>query len=572
MVEPEARIRPFKAKDEKEVRFLIGKTAMEGLASANIKTILNPVSVSVWILLASLFIQYMQWWPNANSGVMGYLSLILPFGSAAVPIILFSDWNNRQYFDQFSDRVLREPDMLEFGNYYSKSPASGLWILEFDNRIVGLIAVDASVNSAAKNKKRKTSDTAVIRHVYVDEPYRAIGIQKDLIDFALQKVFTADTVVQSIKTTSSPLRAYVEKALTEAGFRFEGVAEKAGLLKWKVSKRVLTRDGWMKLFHRPVFSPYSPPSPRSEQCKKIPVLFSTPSAKPSTHKPRNTRFPGLHSRLQQVMGRYPFKNLEYRTARLRVSAPASLPIEVAMDSVDTLFEDSGSTLETIQFLKALVTAISSRPKPSRLILHICSPSKILPLIVSTSFSPSITHLIAHPPVLITHLAEEYMTPPPPLSPDVKFWGLFIPISERNRDTESLIFGPGGDGSGGHSEMVVEAIVRGGQDVSGRRKAAERFLEGWDLDQSRPVPLSQLRTLASIWKRKVVTEEAAPHSAQDILFNLHLTPSQQESRAQVPLPYAHQGHIFTQPAAGAILYDPDSADDIDDDDPDEDLDI
>ena len=28
----------------------------------------------------------------------------------------------------------------------------------------------------------------------------------------------------------------------------------------------------------------------------------------------------------------------------------------------------------------------------------------------------------------------------------------------------------------------------------------------------------------------------------------------------------------QPAPGAILYDPDSADDIDDDDPDEDLDI
>jgi len=40
---------------------------------------------------------------------------------------------------------------------------------------------------------------------------------------------------------------------------------------------------------------------------------------------------------------------------------------------------------------------------------------------------------------------------------------------------------------------------------------------------------------------------------------------------VPLPYAHKGDS-EKDASGAILYDPDSADDIDDDDPDEDLDI
>jgi elongator complex protein 5 len=55
---------------------------------------------------------------------------------------------------------------------------------------------------------------------------------------------------------------------------------------------------------------------------------------------------------------------------------------------------------------------------------------------------------------------------------------------------------------------------------------------------------------------------------------------------VPLPYAHKGIRLDQTSdatawftsqdgslsSGAILYDPDSADDIDDDDPDEDLDI
>lgn len=99
-----------------------------------------------------------------------------------------------------------------------------------------------------------------------------------------------------------------------------------------------------------------------------------------------------------------------------------------------------------------------------------------------------------------------MTSPPPLSPEAKFWGVFIPISERGRDTEALIFGQGGEGSGGHSEMVVEVIARGGADASGRRKAVERFLEGWDIDKSQIVDLSQMSSLVSIWKRKVLVEE------------------------------------------------------------------
>lgn len=85
-------------------------------------------------------------------------------------------------------------------------------------------------------------------------------------------------------------------------------------------------------------------------------------------------------------------------------------------------------------------------------------------------------------------------------------------------------------------------------------------------------------------------KAAPDPTQNISFNLQLTAEQQQSRAQVPLPYAHEGKfkatISFDPFAhdipfkgnpipaqsAAIFYDPDSADDIDDDDPDEDLDL
>ncbi|KAF8832396.1 hypothetical protein HHX47_DHR1001451 [Lentinula edodes] len=221
------------------------------------------------------------------------------------------------------------------------------------------------------------------------------------------------------------------------------------------------------------------------------------------------------------------------------NAPASIPIEVIVDSVDTVLADNESL----------------------------SGTKLLPLLISTAFSPTLTQLIAHPPVLFTHITTEYMTPPPPLSSDAKFWGIFIPISERGRDAENLVFGQGGDGSGGQDEMVVEVLVRGRSDASGRRKAVERFLEGWDIQKNQPVNLSQMSSLASIYRRKPIVEEA-PDPTQNVSFNLHLTPSQLESRARVPLPYVHEA----QPAPGAILYDPDSADDIDDDDPDEDLDI
>ncbi|KAJ3935364.1 MAG: hypothetical protein NXY57DRAFT_500120 [Lentinula lateritia] len=254
------------------------------------------------------------------------------------------------------------------------------------------------------------------------------------------------------------------------------------------------------------------------------------------------------------------------------NAPVSIPIEAIIDSVDTILADNESLSGTYKFLRSLMALISSRSKTSRLILHISAPSKLLPFLISTAFSPTLTQLIAHPPVLFTHIAIEYMTPPPPLSSDAKFWGIFIPISERGRDAENLVFGQGGDGSGGQDEMVVEVLVRGRSDASGRRKAVERFLEGWDIQKNQPVSLSQMSSLASIYRRKTVVEEAAPDPTQNVSFNLHLTPSQLESRARVPLPYVHEGLSIAQPAPGAILYDPDSADDIDDDDPDEDLDI
>ncbi|KAI0662772.1 hypothetical protein C8Q70DRAFT_1043127 [Cubamyces menziesii] len=254
------------------------------------------------------------------------------------------------------------------------------------------------------------------------------------------------------------------------------------------------------------------------------------------------------------------------------SVPAG-PLNVVVDSVDSLLSDLGSISETTRILSELLTVVRARGGTSRLILHVLAPSPLLPIVSQTRFSPSLTHVITHPTVLLTHLASAYLTPPPPLSAPEKFWGIFIPISERHYESEKLVFGTGGEG-GGLQEFVAEVLVRGGADGSGRRRGVERSLEGWSPSLGGPCELRELEALKSLWSRKPTSEvQDAPDPTQNLSFNLNLTPQQQRARAQVPLPYAHEGKP-TEPtsSSAAILYDPDSADDIDDDDPDEDLDI
>ncbi|EGN97984.1 hypothetical protein SERLA73DRAFT_182795 [Serpula lacrymans var. lacrymans S7.3] len=269
------------------------------------------------------------------------------------------------------------------------------------------------------------------------------------------------------------------------------------------------------------------------------------------------------------------------------SAPPGT-LNVIIDSLDTLASDISSTQKAYKFVRRLLTLVTARQHPSSLIAHLL-PCPLLPPLTQTSLSPALLHAIAHAPALLSHIATAYMTPPPPAGPPEKFWGVFIPIAERSYESERLIFGPDGEGSSGGAwagngsgsgsrsgkadmrEMVVEVLVRGKGD--GRKRAVERTLEGWR--GQCPCELEALESLKSVMLRKRV-EQAAPDPTQNVSFKLSLTPSQEKSRAQVPLPYAHEGQASNTTSSSStpatILYDPDSADDLDDDDPDEDLNI
>lgn len=89
-------------------------------------------------------------------------------------------------------------------------------------------------------------------------------------------------------------------------------------------------------------------------------------------------------------------------------------------------------------------------------------------------------------------------PPPPVSPLPKFWGVFLPLSERVHDTERLVFGSGGAGSGNLTEFVVELIVREG---AGRNRGVERVLEGWSTALRGPCELNALEALKPLTEKK-----------------------------------------------------------------------
>ncbi len=65
--------------------------------------------------------------------------------------------------------------------------------------------------------------------------------------------------------------------------------------------------------------------------------------------------------------------------------------------------------------------------------------------------------------------------------------------------------------------------------------------------------------------------------ENLSFNLKLTDSEKQARSQVKLPYMLDQeqkavHLDRTVGSGKIIYEPDDADDFDEEDPDEDLDI
>lgn len=164
--------------------------------------------------------------------------------------------------------------------------------------------------------------------------------------------------------------------------------------------------------------------------------------------------------------------------------------------------------------------------PSRLILHVHAPSRLISPLTEVYFSRFVTHVIAHPISLFAHLATEFNLPPPPASDEAKFWNIFIPLRERYHGVSSVIYGSNGKGNGSESEFVLEVISRG-KEGTGKRKAVSRNLHGWDKALQKCCELNNLNGLLPYFKPKVHTVSTCslePHIYSDALYVVHPRPN------------------------------------------------
>jgi len=239
-------IRPYETKDSRLVHFLIGKANLGVLAVANNRAYAHPIILAIWVALSSIFAQYMKWWPKLESGWLAYFRVLPAFTSMAVAMMFLIDWINRPYFEDQAQEVLRAPDLRNISTHYSCHPGSGFWLFEYNDQVIGLIAVDASNKPDDDDKfsaSKSEGKTATIRHFYVMEPYRVADVQEDLLKHAVKHAFS-NPKVQRIEAFDSPLVPYLRACLRNAGFQLDHNTKKIGLLGWNVGVRYLSRNEW----------------------------------------------------------------------------------------------------------------------------------------------------------------------------------------------------------------------------------------------------------------------------------------------------------------------------------------
>jgi hypothetical protein len=133
---------------------------------------------------------------------------------------------------------LTAPDLLNIEKTYGKPPSS-FDLLEYEGRVIGLLAIDATPNPAQPGRAR-------VRHYYVADPYRESGVQNDLLTHAIPRLFASPDVT-SVEAPYSMLHHYVKKALLHHGFKIASSRKNGHYISWEVGTALLTKEKWEQL-------------------------------------------------------------------------------------------------------------------------------------------------------------------------------------------------------------------------------------------------------------------------------------------------------------------------------------
>lgn len=158
---------------------------------------------------------------------------------------------NRPYFERGVEKAMTAPDLLDIEKTYGRPPSS-FDILEYEGRMIGILAIDATSNPAQPGR-------AYIRHYYIADPYRGSGVQDDLLTHAIPRLFASPDIT-SVEAPYSMLHPYVKKALLEQGFKIASSRKNGHYISWEVGTALLTKEKWEKL--QQAKSRSAPVSPR----------------------------------------------------------------------------------------------------------------------------------------------------------------------------------------------------------------------------------------------------------------------------------------------------------------------
>jgi len=192
-------------------------------------------------------------------------------------------------FEKSIRQTLSADDLVDIKTYYypraARSSASAFWVLMWDQRPIGFIAIDALApessipnaededllldgseksdvpkekerENAKKDKKKairapvKTpgTTTALIRHFHVDRLYHSTSIQLDLVQHALGVLFAAagSTGITSARVVVSSLETHTEALWRSFGFKEVGNEPGRRLVGGRERVKVLElmKEGW----------------------------------------------------------------------------------------------------------------------------------------------------------------------------------------------------------------------------------------------------------------------------------------------------------------------------------------
>ncbi|CDZ97522.1 hypothetical protein [Phaffia rhodozyma] len=324
--------------------------------------------------------------------------------------------------------------------------------------------------------------------------------------------------------------------------------------------------------------------------------------------------PGFMDEQDEERGRGGFQDV-LQKIELAVDSLGRSPVTIIIDSPATLASNFGSTPLFLVLVQRLLSSLT-KIEASQLILPLPPSSSLLAPLSSTTLYPTLNLLTLHPPPLFPFISQTYHLLPPPsdrsssssssssIQPASKFFNILSSLTDRHQADDPSCLPP--DGSSGWSQgFVVELLIRSrkGRNGVGRYVEGIRRVDGPSVGSS-GLSKARARSMRAVgWKTiegldvllsrgeadlggsdpsataGAETKQSLPTSS----FNLGLTDSQKQSRSTVPIPYAHEGERSdddddegadpaesTGTGTGGIFYEPDEGDDMDEDDPDEDL--